>query len=197
MLHQVRLDAESKVAAEAEAVVDQSRASRLGRFASHLVGVNTAVWLVDTALTLWGTTLWGTRVGACGGSGPESHEALRTTLTTLLEVTCMLIAIGGLADGLTDDVPHQVHGFEMFIFGTFNADPHPGNLIAMEDGRVGLIDYGQCKRLDLAPRRAIADLIIKIADDAPAAEVAAAFRRVGPAACMLIASDDGTTHGPR
>ena len=106
MFDQVRLDAESKVAAEAEAVVGQSRASRLGRVASHLVGVNTAVWLVDTALTLWGTTLWGTRVGACGGSGPESHEALRTTLTTLLEVTCMLIAIGGLADGLTDDVPH-------------------------------------------------------------------------------------------
>jgi hypothetical protein len=30
-------------------------------------------------------------------------------------------------------------------------------------------------------------LMIKIADDAPAAEVAAAFRRVGAAACMLIA----------
>ena len=104
MLHQVRLDAESKVAAEAEAVVDQSRASRLGRFASHLVGVNTAVWLVDTALTLWGTTLWGTRVGASGGDGPESHKALRTTLTTLLEVACMLIAIGGLSDGLADCV---------------------------------------------------------------------------------------------
>ena len=49
----------------------------------------------------------------------------------------------------------------------------------MVDGRVGLIDYGQCKRLAPEPRRAIAELMVKVADDAPAAEVAAAFRRVG------------------
>ena len=73
----------------------------------------------------------------------------------------------------------EVHGFEMFATGLFNADPHPGNLIAMDDGRVGLIDYGQCKRLASEPRRAIAELMVKVADDAPAAEVAAAFRRVG------------------
>ena len=41
----------------------------------------------------------------------------------------------------------------------------------MADGRVGLIDYGQCKMLDDGPRLAIADLMVKIADDAPAAEV--------------------------
>jgi len=44
---------------------------------------------------------------------------------------------------------------------------------------VGLIDYGQCKRLAPAPRRAIAELMVKVADDAPTAEVAAAFRAVG------------------
>ena len=91
------------------------------------------------------------------GDGPQSVEGLRKTLQSLLEI----------------------HGFEMFVSGLFNADPHPGNLIAMPDGRVGLIDYGQCKRLEPGPRHAIAELMVKIADDAPAEEVAAAFRRVG------------------
>ncbi len=31
----------------------------------------------------------------------------------------------------------------------FNADPHPGNFILMEDGRVAFLDFGMTKRLDL------------------------------------------------
>ena len=36
--------------------------------------------------------------------------------------------------------------------------------------QVGLIDYGQCKRLEMGPRLAIAELMVKVADEAPAAE---------------------------
>lgn len=148
----MRLDTESREAEEAEEVVE-GRASRLGRLASRLVGVDAAVWVVDKVLSLCG------RHGPTStpAAGPESVEGLRRTLHSLLEV----------------------HGFEMFVSGLFNADPHPGNLIAMADGRVGLIDYGQCKLLEPEPREAIAALIVKIADEAPHAEVAEAFRRVG------------------
>lgn len=31
--------------------------------------------------------------------------------------------------------------------GLFNADPHGGNFLLLEDGRIGLIDYGSTKRL--------------------------------------------------
>ena len=120
--------------------------------AARLVGLDLSLWLVNKARDALA-------IGGGGGhvSRRASEEAMRARLSALVEV----------------------HGYEMFDGGLFNADPHPGNLIAMDDGRVGLIDYGQCKRLDDGPRRAIAELMVKVAEDAPPAEVAAAFRRVG------------------
>jgi len=35
-----------------------------------------------------------------------------------------------------------VHAHELFAIGAFNGDPHPGNIMLLEDGRLGLIDYG-------------------------------------------------------
>eukprot|EP00959_Pyramimonas_sp_CCMP1952_P326512 6834711-Pyramimonas_sp.AAC.1 len=37
----------------------------------------------------------------------------------------------------------EVHAHEIFNDGIFNGDPHPGNILLMDDGRLGLIDYGQ------------------------------------------------------
>jgi len=36
----------------------------------------------------------------------------------------------------------------MFNLQHFNADPHPGNFILMEDGRVAFLDFGMTKKLD-------------------------------------------------
>jgi hypothetical protein len=41
----------------------------------------------------------------------------------------------------------KVKGYEIFRVGVFNADPHPGNVLLMPCGRVGLIDYGQVSEL--------------------------------------------------
>ena len=35
------------------------------------------------------------------------------------------------------------HRYQIFVDGVFNGDPHPGNILLMPDGRLGLIDYGQ------------------------------------------------------
>jgi hypothetical protein len=43
---------------------------------------------------------------------------------------------------------HKAWGAQIFRLGEFHTDPHPGNLILMEDGRVGILDWGQTKRLD-------------------------------------------------
>jgi aarF domain-containing kinase len=39
----------------------------------------------------------------------------------------------------------DVHAHEIFVDGAFNGDPHPGNILLMPDGRLGLIDYGQVR----------------------------------------------------
>lgn len=46
------------------------------------------------------------------------------------------------ARNLIDGLYHQV-----FVDGLFHADPHPGNLRFFDDGRVGLLDFGQVGKL--------------------------------------------------
>ncbi len=62
----------------------------------------------------------------------------------------------------TIDLLVDVHGFEVFHALVFNSDPHPGNVLVAADGQLGLIDYGQCKRLSEQEARALARLIISI-----------------------------------
>ena len=52
----------------------------------------------------------------------------------------------------------QVHGHQVIKNGFFNADPHPGNVLLFEDGRLGLIDFGSCKELTKRDRRLLARL---------------------------------------
>jgi len=70
-----------------------------------------------------------------------------------------LINLGALLQTLID-----VHAYEIFVTGVFNGDPHPGNIMLMPDGRLGLIDYGQVKRINLDTQRAYAKLILAVAE---------------------------------
>ena len=58
----------------------------------------------------------------------------------------------------------EVHGHQLFVDGFFNGDPHPGNIMLLDDGRLGLIDWGQVKRLPLAARLQFAALVVALAD---------------------------------
>ena len=68
-----------------------------------------------------------------------------------------LVNIGEVLKTLLD-----VHAEEIFVHGAFNGDPHPGNVLLMPDGRLGLIDYGQVKRVDASARRNYAKLVLAI-----------------------------------
>ena len=46
--------------------------------------------------------------------------------------------------------------------GYFHADPHPGNVFALDDGNLGLIDFGAVGRLGPIEQRAIVDMFIAI-----------------------------------
>jgi len=50
----------------------------------------------------------------------------------------------------TSDVARRVgglYGAMLFEYGFFHGDPHPGNLLVLPDGRIGLLDFGLCKEL--------------------------------------------------
>ena len=60
------------------------------------------------------------------------------------------------------DLCMDIHGYELIMDGAFNADPHAGNLLILNDGRMGLIDYGQVKHLTINDRILLSKLILSI-----------------------------------
>ena len=86
-----------------------------------------------------------------------------------------LLSLGSLLQTLVD-----VHAHEILVDGCFNGDPHPGNVMLLPDGRLGLIDYGQVKHISLGDRKAYARLIVAL-DERNQEE--ASLR--GPSCCSL------------
>jgi aarF domain-containing kinase len=62
--------------------------------------------------------------------------------------------------------------------GVFNGDPHPGNILLCDNGKIGLIDYGQVKRISVDTRVNYAELILALADD-DREEVLNVYKRIG------------------
>jgi ubiquinone biosynthesis protein len=56
--------------------------------------------------------------------------------------------------------------FVQMIFrdGFYHADPHPGNLLILPKGRIGILDGGMCGRIDDELRERIIDLLLAAAD---------------------------------
>jgi len=63
-----------------------------------------------------------------------------------------------LLDALT-----EAFGRCIFESGFFHADPHPGNLLLLEDGRVGLVDFGQVKQISGRNRATLGAVMIALA----------------------------------
>jgi ubiquinone biosynthesis protein len=53
--------------------------------------------------------------------------------------------------------------------GVFHADPHPGNIMLLTDGRLALLDFGFAGRLDVQQRAALQNLLLAIGHADPAA----------------------------
>jgi ubiquinone biosynthesis protein len=51
---------------------------------------------------------------------------------------------------------------QIFIHGFYHADPHPGNLFALPDGRVAFTDFGRCGYLSERAKAQVADLLVAI-----------------------------------
>ncbi len=51
---------------------------------------------------------------------------------------------------------------QYFITGFFHADPHPGNIFYLDDGRIALLDCGMMGRLDPQTRSTLTELVLAI-----------------------------------
>uniref|UniRef100_A0A7S3R8G9 ABC1 atypical kinase-like domain-containing protein n=1 Tax=Dunaliella tertiolecta TaxID=3047 RepID=A0A7S3R8G9_DUNTE len=57
----------------------------------------------------------------------------------------------------------RAYGQMMLVDGLFHADPHPGNMLLQDDGRVALLDWGQVKALSAEERRTLCHLYHSLA----------------------------------
>lgn len=57
---------------------------------------------------------------------------------------------------------------QVMLDGVFHADPHPGNVLLLSDGRLGLLDFGSVGRIDSALRSALQRLLLAIDRSDPA-----------------------------
>ena len=79
--------------------------------------------------------------------------------------------LGGIADG-EQALPSERAAittrlfraflFQYFVSGFFHADPHPGNLFYLEDGRTAILDCGMMGRLDPQTRATLTELVLAI-----------------------------------
>jgi ubiquinone biosynthesis protein len=100
---------------------------------------------------------------------PRVHQDLSTQKVLVMErldgEALSKAAPGPLTDGdrerlardLLDCVLRQI-----VIDGIFHADPHPGNIMLLDDGRLGLIDFGAVGRLDSGLRAALQRLLLAL-----------------------------------
>jgi ubiquinone biosynthesis protein len=56
---------------------------------------------------------------------------------------------------------------QMLMDGRYHADPHPGNVFILTDGRVGLIDFGAVGRLDAIQQTALRTMLLAVGQQDP------------------------------
>ena len=56
---------------------------------------------------------------------------------------------------------------QILVHGLFHADPHPGNIFLLGDGKLGLIDYGMVGRIDEETRTLMAELLLAVSRNRP------------------------------
>lgn len=91
----------------------------------------------------------------------------------------------------------EVFGRCILETGFFHADPHAGNIFVLEDGRIGLIDYGQVKQISGRERETLSKVMVAL-DDRVSDDNPADLEKIGTLALELGVelTDDAPAEGP-
>jgi aarF domain-containing kinase len=101
--------------------------------------------------------------------------SMRQRTRKALELMYMTISARRKLSLLLDATGHQI-----FNDGLYNGDPHPGNILVLDCGRLGLIDYGQTRSLSKGDRLALAEIVVALGKQCTnASEVSMAMRKFG------------------
>jgi ubiquinone biosynthesis protein len=124
---------------------------------------------------------WAGQQRAVGGSVavvlPAVHEQLCTEHVLVIEWLdgVSLRAAGQLIDDRGLDRAKLTRAllrsmvYQITEGGVFHADPHPGNVLLLTDGRLALLDFGSVGRLDAQQRSGLQGLLLAVGRRDPAA----------------------------
>lgn len=91
---------------------------------------------------------------------PSEYTLLEQT--DLQAVCCSTVALKDVQYMQIMNRVGEAYGRMMLETGLFQADGHPGNIIVMKNGAVGLVDFGQAKQLTDLQRRSIATTLLSL-----------------------------------
>ncbi|HEV2537765.1 MAG TPA: AarF/UbiB family protein [Streptosporangiaceae bacterium] len=97
---------------------------------------------------------------------PRVHHDLSTRQVLVMErLDGQALSKAAPADGDRERLARELLDCvlrQIVIDGIFHADPHPGNIMLLDDGRLGLIDFGATGRLDSGLRAALQRLLLAL-----------------------------------
>lgn len=85
----------------------------------------------------------------------------------LLEATLKIPELGKDAIAVrheTTTLLFRVFFQQLFVDGFFHADPHPGNIFYLDNGKVALLDFGMVGRIDPRTQQTLTEILLAIAD---------------------------------
>lgn len=166
----------------------QSLAQSIGTF----IGVDNALYIlgISQQVMFWSLSLTARTLQLASSILPSSWTAWSAQHVHAHQQARGLLQTKAWMDALMD-----VHGYQIFQQGLFNADCHPGNILVFQDEdeedaggksaskskrqRLGLIDYGQCKRLSPTEQARVGQLVLSVANHESDEVIADAFRNLG------------------
>jgi aarF domain-containing kinase len=158
----------------------------LSTMVTRLIDIDSILWAVRTGkkALLWYQAAFVTTIQMMPkGIVPLNWQEWSETHRYAAEQAKTLGEIDSWCRALFD-----VHGHQIFNLGVFNADPHPGNiLIDTKQNQIGLIDYGQVKRLTAEDQLKVARLILSVANNESDESIARMFREMN-----IITKNDST-----
>jgi ubiquinone biosynthesis protein len=103
---------------------------------------------------------------------PAIHEELTTERVLVLERLDGVPLSAPAAAPVPEDARTLLHSMlrQVLDHGVFHADPHPGNVLVLAAGGLGILDFGSVGRLDSAARAGLRQLFLAL-DRADAADL--------------------------